>query len=269
MRTLLLNADGDAVVPDWAIGEEPVDAAYRAVAVPAWLAAVRARLFGSAPDRSWMNYRLAQYVTLLHRTELEQHVLAPDPRVTYLPPPAGDGGRAVLDFFPAGHFTPHAAPVTPGAPALAVQGRPLAADATGRGYHEYDLTVTASTVQVRQNHPAGRAAGVVVETDYELSAGLSAPVPLGDGGCSVLLEAVPPGTTWRVAYHVRPAVDPGSVLAGLRQLDEPTLLRLFGASPVEPYRTFADLFRHHVELAYGLGGLLLAVAYRTDELRGA
>ena len=47
---------------------------------------------------------------------------------------------------------------------------------------------------------------------------------------------------------------------------EPVLLQLFGVSPVEPYKTFHNCFLNHPELAYQLGGLLLALVYRTAEL---
>src|SRR3990167_9195258 len=46
---------------------------------------IRNLLFGHAPDRAMLNYRLAQYMAVIHATELEEYVLDLDNRVTYLP----------------------------------------------------------------------------------------------------------------------------------------------------------------------------------------
>ena len=84
LRTLLLNAPGNMIFPD-VPGEEYVPPNYRPVAVPFSVQSVLTVLFGSSPDRSFLNFRLRQLMTLLHTTELAEFVSALDPRVTYWP----------------------------------------------------------------------------------------------------------------------------------------------------------------------------------------
>lgn len=252
LRTLLLNQDGNAVLPDYTIGEAAVPADFRAVNLPAYLDEIRSRLFGSNPDRSMLNYRLAQYTKLLHATELASYVDALDPRVTY--------SESILDLFGASAFTPM---VSENGYPLVVQGNPAMPDATGRMYHYYIAErADEDTLYVQQVLPTSK--NRILELTF--TDGLSAAVPLGESGYRLLVPSSPVATTWRIAFHNRPQWDLGQILAALRVAGEPTLLQLFGASPVEPYLTFRNLFQEHKELAYRLGGLLLAVAYRTDEV---
>lgn len=78
------------------------------------------------------------------------------------------------------------------------------------------------------------------------------------------------GCKWRVKLHGRPNSDLGTVLTMTRSLSEQTIIDLFGPrghnSP-EPYGTFYRLWKKHHELPYSLGGLTLALIYRTEELR--
>jgi hypothetical protein len=52
-------------------------------------------------------------------------------------------------------------------------------------------------------------------------------------------------------------------------MGEPNLLQLFGDSPVEPFKTFQNLFRDRYEVPYSLGGIVLAYVYRAEALRGS
>jgi hypothetical protein len=45
------------------------------------------------------------------------------------------------------------------------------------------------------------------------------------------------------------------------------LVELFGLSRSEPWNTFRELWRRHQETPYQLGGALLALIYRTEEVR--
>ena len=64
------------------------------------------------------------------------------------------------------------------------------------------------------------------------------------------------------------ARDLAQIAAGASRLGEPVYLGLFGANPAEPYRTFRNLWTGCRELPLRLSGLLCALAYRTEELRG-
>lgn len=252
VRTLLLNADG-ASAPGAAVpGEEGVPAGYRAFAPPGWLAAVRAELFGRAPDRLMMNYRLRQYMGLLHATELAEHVLAYDPRVTYDP--------AAADL--AAH------------PAFGVRAEGSARQIRFAGRYEPDEALGRLAAEWRVSTEAGPAvtvtpvapAGPAVTTPVAVADGATADVPLGRGlRCYV---DPTPGEVWYVAAAARPARGLPEIVAALR--DSPRAGEAFGAAAAEPDRTYKALWAGHPALLYRLGGLLLAVARRSDELwRGA
>jgi hypothetical protein len=83
VRTLLFNRDGQGFV--LGPGEEYVDPAYRAVPLSGPAAAVRALLYGAAPDRATALVRTFQYLQVLHASPLAEAVSRADPRVTYLP----------------------------------------------------------------------------------------------------------------------------------------------------------------------------------------
>lgn len=83
-RTYLANIDGSGfAVGD---GEEYSDPTYRAAQLPGYLSTIRRVLFGVAPDRRGVLYRLRRYLALVHAVPaLDADVRAMDPRVTYLP----------------------------------------------------------------------------------------------------------------------------------------------------------------------------------------
>lgn len=80
-RTLLLNALPAPGQP----GEEYIPADYKIRAVPPYLAQVRQVLLGHDTPREVQNYRVRQLMTLLHSSNLAQHIYKLDPRVTYWP----------------------------------------------------------------------------------------------------------------------------------------------------------------------------------------
>jgi hypothetical protein len=82
-RTLLLNIPGTAYMPG-VLGEEYIPA-YTPVKLPAYLQSARKILFGSTPDKVFLNFRAYELLSLIHNTELAEFVYALDPRVTYWP----------------------------------------------------------------------------------------------------------------------------------------------------------------------------------------
>lgn len=83
VRTLLRNQDGQG--PPTADAEEFTPPDYTRVLLPPYLNTLRTVLFGGDPDAAMLNYRLRQYMELLHSTELAEFVYSVDTRVTYLP----------------------------------------------------------------------------------------------------------------------------------------------------------------------------------------
>jgi len=82
-RTLLMNVDSSTYIPD-VLGEEYVPD-YRPVRLPTYLTTARRLLLGSDPDRVFLNFRVQELLSFVHRTELAEFIYALDPRVTYWP----------------------------------------------------------------------------------------------------------------------------------------------------------------------------------------
>ena len=91
-RTLLLNVDSRTYMPD-VLGEEYIPT-YQAAVLPTYLNTARNLLLGSAPDRVFLNFRVQELLSFIHRTELAEFVYALDPRVTYWPKPQSEFFRA-------------------------------------------------------------------------------------------------------------------------------------------------------------------------------
>lgn len=73
---------------------------------------------------------------------------------------------------------------------------------------------------------------------------------------------------WRITTQVNPSPVIANISA-LELLGAPLFLDLFGVASVEPYATFKNLWFDHPLPTYRLGGLILALIYRTDELAKA
>lgn len=82
-RTLLLNRSGEEAGVSAHLGDEYVPTWYRAVPLPSYLTSVRRLLFGAAPDRVYLNYRVRQCLSLMHSSELAEFVTHLDSRITY------------------------------------------------------------------------------------------------------------------------------------------------------------------------------------------
>ncbi len=253
-RTLLMNIDGHLPVPDWAKGEELVDPGYRAVNVPTFVDEVRSRLFGSDPDRAMLNYRLAQYMPMLHATELVSYVTRMDRRITYV-------NTVRTDLTASDFFTPVVEPIVVGTTQITVIGQPPVPDITGKMRHEYVVELLdASTANVVERAPHYNV------TQFTLT---GESLPLGKSGYFVTLAGThTPGTSYRVSFNARPTWELGDIVETFNEIGEPTLLGLFGLGRVAPYETYRNLFYTRRELPYRLGAVLMAVAQRTDEARG-
>lgn len=257
LRTLLLNRDGNEVGVDAYPGEELVPDDYRALSLPSYLLDVRRRLFGSDPDRVFLNYRLHQYLTLLHATDLEEFVLGLDPRITY-----SDNRNYSLGLNET--FSPHVTQLEGVVSELQLGGQAASPDFNGRCSYDFRIEILApdSLEIVRRS----RLAASWIEP-LTLNSGLSPIFVLPDTGYTFRITTQNAGVAWRVRGYLRPQWDLSRIVADLDNMGEPTLLRLFGLDDEEPWSTFRNLWRRHDELPYRLGGLLLAVGYRTEAFR--
>jgi hypothetical protein len=257
-RTLLMNV-GSNKRQIGSPGEEYVPS-YRPKVLTSVLLAIRRILFGSDPDRLYLNYRLREYMTLLHSTELEEYILALDSRVTYYP--------TRDDVFFPGTFVNTVTQVSGSSQlSLSLQGDPVANQQLGRASHTYRLAVVGSE-QVKVNTLTTPLQEDLVAVT--VNNGLSSLIPLPGSGLTARISTPDVLTTsvWLVEARVRPTRNMADVVTLLRtNLGATRLLELFGAAPEEPYKTFRNLWFDHPAAAYQLGGLLLAVIYRTDAIQ--
>lgn len=72
---------------------------------------------------------------------------------------------------------------------------------------------------------------------------------------------------WFVVAKAVPQPIITTLMPTLELLGEPVFLSLFGVTDEEPYATFKNLWFDHYAPAYRLAGLVLAMIYRTEELR--
>ena len=93
LRTLLLNRDGSAAAPPETPGEEYVSPDYKAVAMPQALSGLLASLFGTSPDRVFLNARLRQFLSLMRVCRLDGPIPPDnDTRLSY----EGSGGETLF-----------------------------------------------------------------------------------------------------------------------------------------------------------------------------
>jgi hypothetical protein len=239
---------------------EYVPPLFTTVAVPGAVQRARTFLFGSRPDMTLLDYRLRQYMAMLHSTELVEFVIADDPRITYTP-----GSRDMADFNPS----PSVVPVVGIQPLYLTGSLPVATN-DGRMTFAWQVKVLV----------AGRPSPVAtvnrlsptfgyVEHNITYVNGLSNEFPL-DGSPllgSFPVDGIVDGTMWTVNCLALPARDPGQIAADLGTAGANVLPFLFGTAADEPYRTWRNLWESNQPLPYRLGAVLLAVAARTDEAR--
>lgn len=243
LRTLLLDEDGTSWPGGGFPGEEYVPPEFRRRPMPMECRNPWRVLFGSNPDRAYKNFRLRQYMTVLHTTELAPEVLAFDPRVTYWPLRAGD---TRFDAF--GTTTVSALPHTVGE--LLVGGELVPNDARGQSRFEWRVSVESGnrvSVNMRQY-------------DVTFTDGLSNPFPIGQGLTGRVRDNV--DDAWAVEALARPARDVGAVVATLT-----TSLGSSGAYLFAPDPELGQLWQRHDFLPLRLAALLVALGKRIEESR--
>jgi hypothetical protein len=250
VRTLLLNLPASATT----LMGEYVPPSFQTVALPLYLQQARSLLFGPRADAAMLDYRLRQYMAMLHATELAEFVTVQDPRITYTP-----GDRAMADF----DFAPSVQAVGNGYTLYVIGDRPLAID--GRMTFSWQVKLIGGpAVAVTRRSPSQGYA----EHQISYVSGLSTEFPLDGSPLLARFNAgIPAGATWIVDCLAAPAKDPGQVAADFGVAGANILGGLFGGATAEPYTTWSNLWHSDQPLPYRLGAVLLAVAARTDEVR--
>lgn len=258
VRTILLN-QSSSTRPGYSYpGEEYVPDGYKERAVSIPVRTVRQVLFAAAPDRAMLNYRLRQYLSLIHSSELEEFVLAKDRRITYWP-----FDDSILRQVVRGPVATQIAVPNGSQPFYFLH--PISAvEVTGRLKQQWQLEVTdGSTVTINTYNDDGLS--FTTTQGYTVTDGLSSTIVLpGSGLRCYFQEGI--GASWQIDVLGRPALSLPNVVNNAAALVTGTVRDgLFGETPIEPYKTFRDLWDRHDVTTYRLGALVLALAYRMDE----
>lgn len=261
-RTLLLNISGSDAqnVP----GSEYVPSGFTAKTLSPELMSVRRTIFGSDPDQLFLNYRVRQCLVLLHSTELNDYIRELDNRITY-------DTAFGLDLFQSTVFRTSIRRVRGARFKSHVSGELSANEARGRCIHRWRIRVIdADTVNVaRRGHETGDD-----EVSVTANNGLSSPIGLT--GSSLIARLAVPAPDDSLAaiidnvYVVDGVARPASTLVDVAtqlrsSISDAVSRALFGVRPAEPFKTFRNLWYDHPALPYSLGGLLMALIYRTHE----
>jgi len=256
-RTLLLNRDGSKRHGYGTLGEEFVPATYQRRDIPQYLQTILNTIFGGPePDHEMMNYRLREIVNLLHTTEVEQFLSDLDDRFTYWPVVNPD-----LYMYMEGTTVVQTAGT--GAE-LYVIGQ--VQKTNGQRLTDTWRVEILSSSQVsvaKQSPPATEDAFFYVITE-----GVSDVHPLPGSELSFRFQQAMTGTVWFVEKLTRPVYDLALLTEILSQtVNQDISRKLFGFGTVsEPYKTFRNLWFNNEQLAFKLGGLLMAVIYRINEV---
>jgi hypothetical protein len=250
-----MNIKGSSQIFANVPGDELIPVDYHKLNLPTYLDVFRARFFGAMPDRAMLNYRVAQLLTMIESTELQSHILALDPRITY---PSYETQLAVdATFQPRinqyeGSSSNH----------ITVIGKAISPDSSGLAGYDYRVILDGTSIHIERLNTPFQSKTELIELTDNLSQVVSLPL----SGYKVRVNSLGPAA-WTLRGYLRPMVSLSSIEQGLRSVGEPYLLQLFGVSNEEPYLTFRNCWKEHPEFAYRLGGLVLAMIYRTEEIR--
>ncbi len=249
-RTLLLNVD-PADGPGFPFpGEELLEPTYNVRPLPSYLRDLHTVLFGFSPDRTYLNYRMAQYERVIDAARLRDHADGPQPRLTRT-------RTTVRPFAGAFGLRSEGSPLP-----ISITGRALADDAAGRCLTRWTVTVESSiSAVVSRRTPT---VGGAVHVPFTIESGVSSSIPLDRFVSCTVTPTV--GASWSVEACGEPARNLADVILNLEALGERSGANLFGFSPTEPYLTYRNLWRDHPHWPHRLAGLLLAVAARTEAL---
>jgi hypothetical protein len=251
-RTLLLNKDGAERPPTTYFGEEVVPMRYAAVALPSTLRTVQRALFGGTPDDAGLNYMLWQYMRVLHSTEFVEYVLDLGDRITYM----YDHSLLNAAFGPSVQRNPKA---------LQFTGQPDLGGTSGQLIGSWSIVRNAPTSFTLKNLQTGKVSSEFPTVTDGMTDYMSLP---GHKDYKVrVIGAYATETSWLVEYLAKPGIelDIASRAAQVNNIGAAAYADLFPSR--EPFKTFQQLWDYHMHLPYKLSGALLAMIYRTEELR--
>ena len=189
-RTALLNISGTNWPGLQYPGEELVDTLFASRSLPSYLVTVRRIIFGEAPDRAYLNYRLRQITTLWHDSILKDAALEDDSRLTYWP------NKYAADMSKFGTLTVE--PINSSVkPDYSYSKIPHADDKNGRAEFIYEINVD-NGVCTLVDETAKRTSVINISGSY-YNLGNNVRLTIGNGN-------------WRVNIFGKPQKDLGQIL---------------------------------------------------------
>jgi hypothetical protein len=257
-RTLLLNRNGAARPAPTFYLEEFVPEDFVPRTLSSSLNTVYQMLIGDQADDAFANYRVWQYMKIMHSTEFASLLTDLDSRITYL------NNRTLIDA-PTIRSAEPSNGLAAGLTAY-IDGQVNVSSASPRLDYRWEIEATAPTfVNVTDLNSR-----ILQNTEVIFTEGLSSPILMpGQTGISVRIQAssLPVGAKWIVLLRADPPQDLANIIAPLDQLGEEVLRGVFGVGNVEPYKTLNQLWKKHYYFHYRLSGLIIAYIYRVEELR--
>lgn len=306
-RTLLLNqARNQTHYSD--LGYEYIPGDYKPIELPSTFAAIRQILFGTNPDNYFRNFRCREFLSYIHATELAEYMYRFDPRVTYWPeigkPYFEPASKRV--FITQTYGAPKRLSAAGDLFAITATGKAFNqytvtlrnVEIDGQEKQRFEvrylgrrLSALNVVVEDPQNPPIVKLPETNLSVRLNVAAQTMYPRIITKTNEVVTVETYSPtaNNPFNVADEElsTPVVGDGAIIGqwlieskanpisfittgfpSLETMGEPAFLELFGLKDVEPYLTFKNLWFDHPLPAYKLSGIVLALIYRTEELRG-
>lgn len=248
VRTLLRNSAerggaylGDQYVPTDAVNKQ----------LPTWLASVWRVLFGASPDAVMLNWRLQQYLTFIHATELHGYAIRSDGRLTYWP-----FNTDILDRLLLGRTVNEG---TGSGKKLWVIGNQFPETQDSRLLRQWDVTVVDSdTVSI--NHSDNNGTLQTTTAEYTTTDGASSLISLPDSSLKIRFQTGG-SPRWQIEEVGLPALDLPDIVSQLEQIvTGETKTKLFTNE-----QDLKDVWDKSVILPYRIGSVALATAYKIEE----
>lgn len=255
VRTLLMNRTREGYPQDYP-GEEYIQPDFIPKKLRLELQLIHRQLFGVAPDRLFLNYRVRQLLTIMHSTELVEFIYDFDPRVTYTPLVDDE---SLFDEV----FVTTVRQVAGSGNTLYVSGEHVTTPGDNRLQQTWDVIVTEDAIRVdKRSLPTD---SVLHPANY--NGGLSNLIPLVGSGLSVRIKEAPINTRWTINSAAQPVDDVGQVLAQLESsISDGGFQLLFPITTQEPLTTLKNIWNRNHLSAYRYTALLLATVYQINEM---
>lgn len=250
-RTLLLNVDGSAR-QSAGVFAEYVPPYYQAIPMPSGLLTVRRALFGSNPDLDGLDLGVWRYMRILHSTEYEDWLTALDPRITYT------GKETTLDVA-------YGETVSRDSAAFQFVGAPGLGRAEGRLRGTWNIEQLALAIYRITDMLTQRSETYSVALSDGMTEFMVMP---GHPTYKVRIQtALLTETQWTAEYLAQPGpeMDPINRAAQAANIGVEAYNELFPSR--DPFKLFKQLWEQHSLFPYKMSGYLLALIYRTEEIR--